>query len=183
MRSRSEYPLRLLYVGRLSREKGLYETLQGVRLATELGVDARLIVAGEGPEEARLRRYAQALGISSRVAFAGQAIEEHERADPARREPARRLEAFLVQHGAPVAAAGRDDHTRAAGFRRPEHQQPRTHHASDEAIVDPRIRAALGDALLQGEPLRAGGHAGPERKLGDARLDRGGGRSGARCSP
>ena len=69
VRSRAEYPLRLVYVGRIAREKGLYETLQGIRLATELGVDVRLIVAGQGPEEARLRRYGQALGISSRVNF------------------------------------------------------------------------------------------------------------------
>jgi len=71
VRSRPEYPLRLLYVGRIAREKGLYETLQGVRLAHELGIDARLLVAGEGPEAPRLRRYAQALGIAPRVTFAG----------------------------------------------------------------------------------------------------------------
>lgn len=64
-------PLRLVYIGRIAREKGLYETLQGMRLAHELGVDARLVVAGSGAEEPRLRRYAQALGIASRVCFAG----------------------------------------------------------------------------------------------------------------
>ena len=71
VRSREDYPLRLVFVGRLDREKGLYETLQALRLAHELGVDARLTIAGEGPEEARLKRYAQALGIASRVSFAG----------------------------------------------------------------------------------------------------------------
>jgi len=69
--SRSDYPLRIVYIGRLDREKGLYETLQGLRLACELGVDARLLVAGRGPEEGRLRRYAQALGIAARAAFIG----------------------------------------------------------------------------------------------------------------
>ncbi|MGZ5595435.1 MAG: glycosyltransferase family 4 protein [Usitatibacter sp.] len=64
-------PLRLVYIGRLAREKGLYETLQGLRLAHELGVDARLVVAGSGAEEPRLRRYAQALGIAQRVCFVG----------------------------------------------------------------------------------------------------------------
>jgi glycosyltransferase involved in cell wall biosynthesis len=63
--------LRLIYIGRIAREKGLYETLQGLRLASELGVDARLVIGGSGAEEARLKRYAQALGIASRVAFAG----------------------------------------------------------------------------------------------------------------
>ena len=69
--SRPDHPLRLVFIGRLVREKGLYETLQGVRLALELGVDARLVIAGRGDEEPRLRRYAQALGIAPRVTFAG----------------------------------------------------------------------------------------------------------------
>jgi glycosyltransferase involved in cell wall biosynthesis len=64
-------PLRLVYIGRIAREKGLYETLQGIRLAHELGVDARIVIAGSGAEEPRLRRYAQALGIAQRVCFVG----------------------------------------------------------------------------------------------------------------
>jgi glycosyltransferase involved in cell wall biosynthesis len=71
VQSTPERPLQLVYIGRISREKGLYETMQGLRLAHELGVDARLIVAGSGPEEPRLRRYAQALGIAPRVCFVG----------------------------------------------------------------------------------------------------------------
>ncbi len=63
--------LRIVYMGRIAREKGLYETLQGLRLAHELGVDARLVIAGGGPEEQPLRRYAQALGIASRTCFVG----------------------------------------------------------------------------------------------------------------
>jgi glycosyltransferase involved in cell wall biosynthesis len=64
-------PLRLLYIGRVAREKGLYEALQGMRIADELGVDSRLIVAGGGPELDRLRRYATAIGLDSRVVFSG----------------------------------------------------------------------------------------------------------------
>jgi len=71
VRSNPEQPLHLLYIGRIARDKGLYEILQGVRLAHELGVDTRLIVAGHGAEEGRLRRYAQALGIAPRVCFIG----------------------------------------------------------------------------------------------------------------
>lgn len=69
--SDAAHPLQLVYIGRVAREKGLYETLQGLRLAHELGVDARLIIAGTGAEEPRLRRYAQALGIAARVCFVG----------------------------------------------------------------------------------------------------------------
>jgi len=67
----ADKPLRLLFFGRLDRAKGLYEILQGLRLASELGVDARLVVAGSGPEEDRLKRYAQALGVGPRTVFAG----------------------------------------------------------------------------------------------------------------
>lgn len=71
VRSQSEVPLRLVYIGCVAREKGLYETLQGIRLAHELGVDARLVIAGNGAEETQLRRYAQALGVAPRVCFVG----------------------------------------------------------------------------------------------------------------
>ena len=71
VQSAHDSPLRLVYIGRIAREKGLYETLQGMRLACELGVDTRLVVAGQGPEEPRLRRYAVALGIAPRVCFVG----------------------------------------------------------------------------------------------------------------
>jgi glycosyltransferase involved in cell wall biosynthesis len=71
VRSDPTHPLQIVYVGRIAREKGLYETLQGLRLAHELGVDARLVIGGSGVEEARLRRYAQALGIANRVVFVG----------------------------------------------------------------------------------------------------------------
>jgi glycosyltransferase involved in cell wall biosynthesis len=67
--SRSDFPLRLVYIGRIEREKGLYETLQAIHLARELGVDVRIIIAGQGSETAALVRQATALGISQRVHF------------------------------------------------------------------------------------------------------------------
>jgi len=71
VRSSPGGPLKLVYIGRVAREKGLYETLQGLSLVQEMDVDARLVIAGSGAEEGRLERYAQALGIGSRVTFAG----------------------------------------------------------------------------------------------------------------
>jgi glycosyltransferase involved in cell wall biosynthesis len=62
--------LRLLYLGRLVREKGLYELLEGLVLAQRQGVTAELVVAGDGPEAAELRRAAAAHGLE-RVSFAG----------------------------------------------------------------------------------------------------------------
>jgi len=64
-------PLRLVYIGRLAREKGLYDALPALKLARAGGVDARLVVAGSGPDEPRLRRFAATLGLASQVSFAG----------------------------------------------------------------------------------------------------------------
>jgi glycosyltransferase involved in cell wall biosynthesis len=63
--------LRLTYIGRLSREKGLYELLQGLKLAQARGAPARLQIAGSGPEEARLRDTVRELGLVENVSFAG----------------------------------------------------------------------------------------------------------------
>jgi glycosyltransferase involved in cell wall biosynthesis len=71
VRSRADHPLRLVYIGRLAREKGLYEALEAVRMAVLGGVDARLILGGEGPEAQGLRQCAQALGVANRVSFPG----------------------------------------------------------------------------------------------------------------
>lgn len=76
VRSRPGYPLRLVYIGRLASEKGLYETLQGMRLARELGVEAHLVLGGDGPEAAGLARSARMLGLSGRVTFVGPVFGE-----------------------------------------------------------------------------------------------------------
>jgi glycosyltransferase involved in cell wall biosynthesis len=63
-------PLRLLYMGRLVREKGVYELVQGLALARRQGVAAELAIAGAGPEETPLRQSAVALGLDG-VSFLG----------------------------------------------------------------------------------------------------------------
>jgi glycosyltransferase involved in cell wall biosynthesis len=69
-------PLRLVYVGRLAREKGLYETLSGLALARARGASAQLVIAGSGPEDARLRQAASDLGLAGDVSFAGPVFGE-----------------------------------------------------------------------------------------------------------
>ena len=64
-------PLELVYVGRLAAEKGLYEALRGLQLALRDGARARIVLAGSGPEEARLRQFAQDLGLAADVSFVG----------------------------------------------------------------------------------------------------------------
>ena len=65
--------LRLIYVGRLAPAKGLDETIEGLRLAKARGIAARLVIAGTGPEEARLRGLVRAASLNNEVTFAGAA--------------------------------------------------------------------------------------------------------------
>jgi len=64
-------PLRLVYAGELTRAKGLFETLHGLRLARDAGVAANLLIAGSGPDEEALRGLARELGLAGQVAFTG----------------------------------------------------------------------------------------------------------------
>jgi glycosyltransferase involved in cell wall biosynthesis len=70
-------PLRLIYIGRLAPAKGLLETIEGLRLARTSGVAARLVLAGSGPEEPRLRQYVRDAGLARDVAFVGPAYGSH----------------------------------------------------------------------------------------------------------
>jgi len=66
-----ERALRLLYVGRLVREKGLLDALNGLALARALGVNARMVIAGSGPEEEALKDRVCQLGLGHVVRFVG----------------------------------------------------------------------------------------------------------------
>jgi glycosyltransferase involved in cell wall biosynthesis len=70
-------PLRLIYIGRLVPGKGLLETIEGLRLARSRGIAARLVIAGNGPEEPRLRQFVREAALSREVSFVGAAYGEH----------------------------------------------------------------------------------------------------------
>jgi glycosyltransferase involved in cell wall biosynthesis len=61
-------PIRLLYVGRLSPEKGIPILL---RAATKLACDYELRLAGSGQQEVELKSLASALGVQHKVHFLG----------------------------------------------------------------------------------------------------------------
>jgi len=69
-------PLRLVYIGRLVRDKGLFELVEGLAGACARGVPVQLAVAGEGPDEPRLRQAVHDLGLEEHVSFAGPAFGE-----------------------------------------------------------------------------------------------------------
>ena len=62
----------LLAVGRLSREKGFDLLLEALPSVQQSFPSVHLLIAGAGPEEARLKAQCHALGLDSAVYFAGQ---------------------------------------------------------------------------------------------------------------
>jgi glycosyltransferase involved in cell wall biosynthesis len=63
--------LSVLAMGSLTPKKGFDILLQAFRLVRQATPEARLTIAGDGPEGARLREQARALGLKDGVRFAG----------------------------------------------------------------------------------------------------------------
>lgn len=64
-------PLCLAYVGRLARSKGIFEIVDALGILAGQGKCMQLVIAGDGPDEARLRVRIEALGLQQQVRFAG----------------------------------------------------------------------------------------------------------------
>lgn len=64
-------PQNVLFLGALLPAKGVDDLLQGFAALWQLRPQARLVLAGSGPEEPVLRRRVDELGLSSCVSFAG----------------------------------------------------------------------------------------------------------------
>jgi len=63
-------------VARLSKEKGLHYLLEAFAVVAGRHPQARLVLAGEGPERQRLERLAARLGLGRRVRFLGEVPHE-----------------------------------------------------------------------------------------------------------
>lgn len=127
----------LLYVGRLSREKGLIDLLEAVaRVRGHVPTDAlRIVLIGDGPQQAEIRQRIQALQLETIVELRGWVLQDelkwwYSAADallmPSWNEPLGRvmLEAMLC--GTPVIASateGPNDHIHdhTTGFLFPPH--------------------------------------------------------------
>jgi glycosyltransferase involved in cell wall biosynthesis len=64
-------PLRLVFLGRLVRTKGLVEALQALRQLKDEGRRFEFVMAGSGSDESLLRSQVSELGLDDRVRFAG----------------------------------------------------------------------------------------------------------------
>lgn len=64
-------PPELLFLGRLVREKGCHVAVEAFRLIRESIPQARLTIAGDGPERPALQRQVRKLGLDDAVSFVG----------------------------------------------------------------------------------------------------------------
>jgi len=64
-------PLKLVYVGRLVRTKGLFEVIEAMTELQRTGREFRLCIAGEGPDQAALMAASQRAGLGDRIEFPG----------------------------------------------------------------------------------------------------------------
>ncbi len=69
-------PPTILFIGRHVPEKGHAALLEAIAQLTERGHDVRVVLAGDGPYRATLERFAEQLGIASRVSFPGAVGQE-----------------------------------------------------------------------------------------------------------
>lgn len=61
----------ILYVGRLDKVKNLPRLLEAFKLVIDEGLDLQLLMVGDGPMDAELRKQATTLSLEERVTFAG----------------------------------------------------------------------------------------------------------------
>ncbi len=64
-------PLRLLFVGRLTDEKGVQYLIEAVSQVVEAGKNVHLTVAGSGPKESVLKDHVRQLNLEKHVTFIG----------------------------------------------------------------------------------------------------------------
>jgi glycosyltransferase involved in cell wall biosynthesis len=70
-RYREARPLEIVYLGRLAASKGIFETVEAVRLLTDRGVELRLRIAGAGGASEEIRAAIAAARLEDRVQLVG----------------------------------------------------------------------------------------------------------------
>lgn len=67
----------LFYCGQLNWKKNILHILEAAKLLMERGVSFRLVLAGQGPDEAEIRKTVDAFSLSGRTIFTGHLHEDH----------------------------------------------------------------------------------------------------------
>jgi glycosyltransferase involved in cell wall biosynthesis len=69
-------PLKLVYVGRLVRTKGLFEVIKALIELKRAGREFELSIAGGGPDQCELMAASESAGLNDRVHFLGSVVGE-----------------------------------------------------------------------------------------------------------
>ena len=108
-------PLTMGFCARLQSFKGGALVLHALSELRSFGIEARLLIAGDGPDRANLRRLAASLSVQDRTEFLGRLDDTnpfYSRIDvlvhPALREPYGNVCAEALSFGVPVVAAAVD---------------------------------------------------------------------------
>lgn len=64
-------PLHVVYVGRLARDKGVFEVIAAAKLLADRGIAVRVSIAGSGPEMRSLKMHAMQAGMEQSIRFLG----------------------------------------------------------------------------------------------------------------
>jgi len=72
-------PLKLVYVGRIVRSKGLFDSLEALKQLKDEGLQFHLQVAGSGPDEGAARALIDSLGLANEVTMLGPVFGEAKR--------------------------------------------------------------------------------------------------------
>jgi len=77
-KSRSDHdrPLKLIYMGRLIRAKGVFEIIEALKILIDFDKNIQLIIAGSGPDELMLRTVVEDMGLNGVVSFLGAVFDE-----------------------------------------------------------------------------------------------------------
>jgi len=72
-------PLKLVYVGRLVRTKGLFEVIEALRELKRAGREFEFSIAGAGPDQCELMAASESAGLNDRVQFLGSVVGDKKR--------------------------------------------------------------------------------------------------------
>ncbi len=68
-------PLKLVYVGRLVRAKGLFEVIEAMRELKRAGREFSLSIAGDGPDQRALMEFSKRAGLGDSIRFLGRVLD------------------------------------------------------------------------------------------------------------
>ncbi len=169
-------PPRILFVGRMTRGKGVLALVEALRLLSDAPWTARF--AGEGPERGAAEQGAREAGLAGRVSFAGElrgaALEREYGACDVVAVPSLEPESFglvgveAMAWGRPVVAFD------AGGVREwlADGESGLLARHGDAAHLAERLRALLGDATLRARLGAAGRELQRRRFTGVAHVER-----------